>query len=288
MRERRRGDEDERLSAALAALLGPAARGVEARRLGGGIGHVSYLVELPEESYVLRLKHAASAVTLGVAEEFELLRAVAAAGITAEAVRMDAATGALLTRFVPRAVTWSEAAAREGANIVRIAELLRRLHGVAVELRDFEPVRYAETYFAAATKLAPLTAHERRMAAELRTLAAGYAARYAASALCHNDLVAANILDVGDLVLVDFEYAARSSPVLDLASLAAMNDYDQSQCRELLRAYYATSAAAVSAAEFAKVVRMVRLMAYFWALALPQDLRSRNARYLRRERITTR
>ena len=272
--------EQGRIARALAALLGPAAKGVEPRKLGGGIGHVSYLVTLPEQSYVLRLKQNSAAPTLELEAEFALLRAAAAAGITAEPLRMDAATGALLIRFMSRATAMTEAAARKPANIARIAALLRRLHGIAATLRDFEPLRHSEAYCSTAARHRPLTPREQPMATELRTLAADYTARYPPSVVCHNDLVAANILDMDDLVLIDFEYAARAAPILDLASLAAMNDYAETDSRELLSAYYGSSAP-VSLAELAQVVRMVRLMAYFWALALPRELQAVNARYLR-------
>jgi Ser/Thr protein kinase RdoA (MazF antagonist) len=271
----------ERIARALAALLGPTAKGVEARKLGGGLGHVSYLVALPEASYVLRLKHADAGATLGLAEEFALLGAAAAAGITAEPVRMDVATGAMLIRFVPEAKSLTEAATREPANIARIAALLRRLHRTGATLRVFEPLRHAEAYFAAAARDVLLAPRERILAAELRSLATDYAASYAPSVVCHNDLVAANILDTGDLVLIDFEYAARAAPILDLASLAAMNDFTDDDRRELLRTYYAGSNPPVSPVELGDVVRMVRLLAFFWALALPEELRAQNARYLR-------
>jgi thiamine kinase-like enzyme len=107
-----------------------------------------------------------------------------------------------------------------------------------------------------------------------------YVSRYPPSAVCHNDLVAANVLEARDLLLVDFEYAARAAPILDLASLAAMNDFTDDDRRKLLHAYYASSNAPVSPAELADVVRMVRLMAFFWARALPEELRAQNARYL--------
>jgi hypothetical protein len=272
--------ERERIAHALAVLLGPGAMGVVPHRLGGGLGHVSYLVTLPEQSYVLRLKADSGGATLGLEEEFALLGACAAAGITPEPLRKDVGTGAMLIRFVPRAKSLTDGAAREPANVARIAELLRRLHGVRAALRVFDPQRHAEAYFATAARDAPLTPRERRLAEELRARAAGYAKRYPPSVVCHNDLVAANVLDAGELMLVDFEYAARAAPILDLASLAAMNDFTDDDRRELLSAYYPSPPAPVSPPELADVVRLVRLMAFFWARALPEELRAQNARYL--------
>src|SRR5690606_24790388 len=84
--------------------------------------------------------------------------------------------------------------------------------------------------------------------------------------LCHNDLAAANILDDGHrLELVDFEYAVLSAPILDLAGLVAMNDYSAAESRALTTAYYGDTAARCDERDLASVVRMIRLMSFFWA-----------------------
>jgi thiamine kinase-like enzyme len=89
---------------------------------------------------------------------------------------------------------------------------------------------------------------------------------YPPTALCHNDLVAANVLDDdGSLVLVDFEYAVRGAPILDLANLAGMNDYGARERRDLLAAYRGEDRSGVTEAELDKIIRLVRLIAFFWA-----------------------
>lgn len=257
--------EPQRLKQALRTLL-PGASAASARKLGGGISNASYTVAHAGKRYVLRFRLDSPGARLTLGEELALLRPLAAAGITPQALGIDEPTQALLTRFVADAVQWTTAAARDGANIARIADVLRRLHAVPAKTRLFDPVRYAEQYVEAAKRR--LDERGRRLAAELRERAADFGARYRASAVCHNDLVAANVLDDrGALLLVDFEYAALASPVLDLASLAAMNEYDRAGQRELLCAYFMTAAAPVAADEFAKVVRLVRLLAFFWAMA---------------------
>ena len=84
---------------------------------------------------------------------------------------------------------------------------------------------------------------------------------------CHNDLVAANVLAGAKLRLIDFEYAAQAAPVLDLASLAAMNGYGEAEERLLLAAYESPVGEPFSRTEFAKVRRLVALLAHFWARA---------------------
>jgi Ser/Thr protein kinase RdoA (MazF antagonist) len=233
---------------------------VRYRALDGGLYKRSFLVTLEDRHWVLRLPVAGLVALIDVATEAEAMSAAAAAGLAPAVVAVDAAAGVLLTDYRAGATPWTSAAARQPHNIHRAAALLRALHAVAVDLPAYDAERIAERYVAA---LGCDRAEPR--ADELLQLARDYDARYPPAVLCHNDLVAANVLDDGELTLVDFEYAARGAPILDLASLAAMNDYDESQRRELLAAYYRESDVPFTAIEFAGVVRMVRLTAHFWA-----------------------
>ena len=105
-----------------------------------------------------------------------------------------------------------------------------------------------------------------RWSVEFRRLAQAYEAAFKPTALCHNDLVAANILDDGRLWLVDFEYAVRADPILDLAGLAGLNGFGPSHCHRLLDAYFGPGRAPISLAQLEQTIRLVRLMAFFWAL----------------------
>ena len=178
----------------------------------------------------------------------------------------DAAGGVLFTRFL-KSPALTAAAARTSANRARIAALLRRLHGIDASPPVFDAAGVAKEYVEAAESLGALAVEDRPLAEEFLRLAEDYGERHPATVVCHNDLHAANILDGGGLVLVDFEFAVLASPLLDLASVAALNDYTASDQGDLLRAYFAGAEPPLSAAEFAKVVRLVRLMAHFWILA---------------------
>ena len=269
------------LLARLSRLLGVEAADLRVRRLPGGISNRSFLLTGPREHWVVRLPLAAGGrQTLDHAAEERLLAVAAEAGLAPGVLACDPGTGAVITEYLERAAPWTPEQAGENGNIDRIAATLRRLHGLPVDtrLRAFRPTAVARVYVDA-VRAAPspgrapgaLTGEIRRWSLEFRRLAQAYEAGFAPTALCHNDLVAANILDDGRLWLVDFEYAVRADPILDLAGLAGMNGYGAAQRRCLLDAYYQPESAPFTGAQLDEVVRLVRLMGYFWALSHGND-----------------
>jgi aminoglycoside phosphotransferase (APT) family kinase protein len=269
-------EQPEALRSALRALL-PELSAVELaearfRALSGGVNRRSFLVSAGGREYVLRLPTAGAEGLLDLATEAVAMRAAAAAGIAPHVIAVATTRGLLLTEFRASAKRWTPAAARKRGNIERLADLLRGLHAIEIDLPVYAAERIARGYLAAlAAGAAPELGRFggvriQAWTDELLDLARRYDAEHPPTAFCHNDLVAANVLDDGELALVDFEYAVRGSPLLDLAGLAGMNDFGAAQQRELLAAYHRHDAVPRAASiELERGVRMVRLMAFFWA-----------------------
>lgn len=269
--------------AALERVLGSGAdsRGSQLAPLAGGTHRRSWLVTFADgRRAVLRLPTAYSNALLDVTAEARAVTEAAAAGLAPAVMAVDAESGVLLTEY--RCGTrWDAPDVHRAANVARLAALLRVLHELPTELPVFAAERIAARYLAAL----PRDVREPRAAQwgdELLLLARRYDERYAPDAFCHNDLVAANVLDDGELALVDFEYAVRADPLLDLANLAGMNGFDAAEQRTLLAAYYGAPPTSVELLELRSIVRMVQLMAWFWALlgAAGTDDESLYERYL--------
>jgi len=238
--------------------------------LEGGVKKRSYLVSTEAGQWVLRLPAAGADALLDLATEADVMRAAAAAGLAPEVVAVDVDAGILLTDYRAAARAWSAADAREARNVERAATLLRALHALDIDVPAFAAERIARRYLSALAAAVgagrtSFDAREQAWVDELLERTRQFDAAHPPTALCHNDLVAANVLDDGRLVLVDFEYAVRAAPVLDLAGLAAMNDYGARERRELLAAYRVAGDVVIAEWELERIVRLVRLLAFFWA-----------------------
>jgi len=201
------------------------------------------------------------------AAEMQILEAAAAAGIAPRPIRVPAESGIVATEYLGRARPWSPADARAPANIVRLSRLLTTLHALDIRLEPLEFSGVAAGYAARAADHAALSPEQIGWRAELLELARAFDAWHRPSGPCHNDLVASNVLDDGDLWLVDFEFAVRGDPILDLASVAAFNDFGFDARTQLLAAYYGAAGPPFDAEHFARTIRLVRLLAYFWSVA---------------------
>ena len=263
----------------LARLLGVEAVDLQAEPLPGGISNRSWLLTCRGDRWAVRLVSACGVEqVLAPDSEARVLAAAAEAELTPEMRAFDPDSGVLITRYLQRAVTWTDQQARDDVNIDRIAATLRRLHNLRApaDLRVFRPTEFARVYSRAALRVpgvpGGLRAERLRWSQECERLAQAYEAAFAPTALCHNDLVAANILDDGRLWLLDFEYSARADPVVDLAGFAGLNGLNRAQRRRLLHAYYGLESAPITDEQFDRVIRLVQLIAFFWALALARKM----------------
>ncbi|HUF73055.1 MAG TPA: choline/ethanolamine kinase family protein [Gammaproteobacteria bacterium] len=225
----------------------------------------SYLVATGSGRFVAKQFDHGSDALLGPAEQFALLGVLADVGIAPRPIAFDEGARVLVTEFLEGAAPLSSESLRRPGCIEAAARCLLRLHAVDVDVPRFAPAVYAERYVANAGGPQSLSKRDRERHEELRDLALAFDGHPAT--LCHNDLLAENLL-VGDdgLKLIDFDYAVTAPPVVDLASLVVMNDFSEGETSALLDAYFGCQVPSLPL-EFAKVKRVVRLLAHFWALA---------------------
>lgn len=238
---------------------------VSVASLPSGSTGASSLVETASGRYVVKTFRSGSDALLGPAGQFRLLEALAKTGIAPRPVAFDDEHSWLVTEFLENAVALSADELSRPETIAAVALCLRRLHSVAVAVPRFEPRSHAARYVGRIGGPGRLSAPDRERYDELHELASEIVAEPVV--LCHNDLVAENLLRIGNGIrLIDFDYAALAPSVIDLASLVTMNEFTDRDTSLLLGAYFGERAAP-TLREFARVQRLVRLLAHFWALA---------------------
>ena len=271
---------DERVRAALRRVWPDPATVEKAQilALGGGVSPRTFLAVAGKRRLVLRMPQARSIALLDLATEARAMRAAAAADLAPAVVAVDEAAGLLLTEY--QVMPWTHELVSEPISIAMVARLLRALHAIRVEIPVYDVESIAARYLAELDVETgrSLSAAERSWADELLRRARDFEVRHAATAFCHTDLVASNILtDGASARLIDFEYAGLAAPLLDLASFAGLNAFTEEQRRLLLDEYYGKSNGASFTGELDDTIRMVRLLGYFWARLAAQRIAETDA-----------
>ena len=204
--------------------------------LDGGITNRNYVVHDAGEQFVVRLCEDRRFLGIDRVNERLCAEAAAAAGIAPDVFYFE--EGILVTRFVDGR-TLTDDDVRDGALIKRLGARLRQLHDSTTtltgELLFFCPFQTIRTYVRTAREAgASLPSDMDELVADSFTLGEfTYAPR-----LCHNDLLAANLIDDGNqLWIVDWEYAGIGHHLFDLAGVSANCGLSDSQEATLLESY---------------------------------------------------
>jgi thiamine kinase-like enzyme len=194
--------------------------------------------------YVLRVATGTAVTHLGVRrnEEIAAARAAADAGLAPEVLYADPAAGHLLTRRVAGGRHWVAAELREPANRARVADALRRLHGITTTPgEDAAVFRRIEQLLASAARLGlglpPGLPEHRHRLRDIEAQRASDRDRMPPG-LNHNDFWLNNFLDDGErLWLLDWEFAGRGDGLYDLATTVIAAGYADEEAARLLGEY---------------------------------------------------
>ncbi len=235
--------------------------------LGSGVTRHNVRVTLDTaETYVLRAGGRDTEL-LGIRREreHEASLIAAAVGVGPEVVEFLETDGIVVTRWIEGEVV-TEERLRDPATLRRVAQALRAVHAGPPLPGRFDSFRVVEEYrsivFSYGAEVPSAYAWARQMARRVEV-----ARGRAPERPCHNDLVAANVIDDGRrLRIVDWEYAGMGDVLYDLAGIAVRAGLDADGRAVLLEAY-----AGRDGAEESRALELMRFMADFreamWALA---------------------
>ncbi len=135
-----------------------------------------------------------------------------------------------MTEYVEGTV-WSRDYLADDAHLEQLAIALRRLHDLPLTGRHFDAVGAARDYVQQIANADEGKVRECLSAIETAPPPAN-------RCLCHNDLVAENIITTPEVRFLDWEYACDNDPLFDLAVVVAHHGLSDRQARVLLDAYF--------------------------------------------------
>jgi thiamine kinase-like enzyme len=208
--------------------------------LSGGLTNENYLVQADGSSYVLRIPgRSTELLAVDRANEIHNTKAAASTGVGPRVLEHLPDLDVVVLEFIPGA-TMSGETLRVPGMAARMADSLRRLHAGPRFLHDFDMFRLVEYYLRIVEEHAvriPAGYRDRldTVANVERVLAVGALP----AAPCHNDLLAENYIDDGEVLrIVDYEYSGNGDPCFELGNTAQECGFGQDLREELCRAYF--------------------------------------------------
>jgi len=215
--------------------------------------------------FVVRLQ-APGAGVLGVdrAREATLSALAAAHGIAPPLVYAEPNGLCSITQFVCGEV-WFPGRMREPVALRRLAETLRSLHSIAPpEVAPFDVLALIRQHCECLGKADPN--HRRSLEHLLETAESQFESIGSSTrrpSIVHNDLHHSNIIDGGRLTLIDWEYAAVTDPLFDLACVLAY--YPESQKMAAMLLEWSGLAACATVAMLRTSAALFRTLSDLWA-----------------------
>ena len=241
--------------------------------LKGGLTNRTYRLRQGDDHFVLRLNaQQAEFFQFDRTSEVEILGEASKSGLAPRVVHVDKERGILILEFL-HGRTWQEEDIVQNRNLEALAGLLRRVHALPLCGNRIDTSAVAVSYENYLEKRQGLHAFATQCVEVISSIAVADDA-----VCCHNDIVAANVIEKSGLRLIDWEYACDNDPMFDLASAIGFHNLDEQSSAILLDAYTGGSNAEMKE-RLAEQVRLYDAIQWLWLasrqLAFPSMAQSR-------------
>jgi len=217
-----------------------AARPRTVQELPGGLTNRNYKVSTPDGTFVARITSDGTEL-LAIDRDCEYQNSVtaAAAGVGAPVIEYRPQDHLLVLGYIEGRTLGSTDVAAE-QNIPRIAQACRLLHAGGRFVNDFDMFDIQRGYLAVARSHGfRIPAGYDDLLPRVRAAQNALAAKATETVPCHNDLLAANLIDDGDRIwLIDYELSGNNDACFELGNIGAEAHFTPDALSNLVTAYY--------------------------------------------------
>lgn len=204
--------------------------GARMDRLCGGFTNTTYRLTKNGRSAVLKLDAFARDETLNTRHaEAQIQNTAAKAGLAPAVIYAD--EHLYLGEYVEGMALTPSGLSKKGI-LERVAHALRKLHALPLTGRSFDARVAANRYVEKINGLEPAVIDQCKRIIEAMRLPQNLC-------VCHNDLVAENMIATPELVFIDWEYACDNDPFFDLATVVEHHQLSDAEADLLLDVYFA-------------------------------------------------
>lgn len=233
----------------------------------GGLTNLVHLVETDTRKVIVRIPGEGTDEYIDRAIENNNANAAYSAGVSAEVLWADAATGVMISEAIQNIETMtSDLFASRAGSPARAGVALAKLHGSGevFEFR-FELFAMIDDYLKIlSTKDVNLPDGYHEIVKAAEPVKSALAANPAPLAPCHCDPLCENFLDDGDKMwIVDWEYSGMNDPLWDVGDLSVEASMDVDQEMALMEAYFGDTP---TAAQHGRVVIYKAMCDLLWTL----------------------
>lgn len=241
----------------------------------GGLTNRVFLIEARGERVIVRIPGEGTEDYIDRKVELVNARAAAKAGISAEVLWADAASGIMITRAIDNIETMTPDLFHErDGSPARAGTALARLHnsGEVFDFR-FELFAMIDDYLKVlSTKEVDLPDGYHDVVRAADPIKQALRDNPGTLAPCHCDPLCENFLDDGDVMwIVDWEYSGMNDPLWDLGDLSVEAGMTEAEEMEMLRAYFGGDPTAEQKGRVVIYKAMCDLLWTLWGLIQHAD-----------------
>lgn len=233
----------------------------------GGLTNLVYRVDASGRSVIVRIPGEGTEEYIDRAVEAHNAQAAARAGVSAQVILADPASGLMVSEYINGIETMSPQLFKSRAGSpAKAGRALAKLHGSGetFQLR-FELFNMIEEYLKVlSTKDIDLPSGYNDVVTAAEPVKSALNVNPAPLAPCHCDPLCENFLDDGGTMwIVDWEYSGMNDPLWDVGDLSVEAGMDSAQDAELMEAYFGRPP---SAAETGRMVIYKAMCDLLWTL----------------------